>query len=124
MQAHFGHLPVDRVQAAQAALDALEAALITQTPEGNPEVKMTAPAAVLPSANLSQREKMLAFVGILTVLFLSSLNLTVVGSAMPRVISDLGGFHLYAWAFTAYSLATTITIPIVGTISDRWAAAR
>ncbi|WP_019008309.1 MDR family MFS transporter [Deinococcus aquatilis] len=81
---------------------------------------MTAPAAVLPSANLSQREKMLAFVGILTVLFLSSLNLTVVGSAMPRVISDLGGFHLYAWAFTAYSLATTITIPIVGTISDRY----
>lgn len=40
VQAHFGHLPVDRVQAAQAALDALEAALITQTPEGNPEVNV------------------------------------------------------------------------------------
>lgn len=80
---------------------------------------MTAPAAVAPNT-LSQREKVLAFVGILTVLFLSSLNLTVVGSAMPRVISDLGGFHLYAWAFTAYSLATTITIPIVGTISDKY----
>ncbi|WP_216328857.1 MDR family MFS transporter [Deinococcus aestuarii] len=69
---------------------------------------------------LSDRQKTLAFVGILTVLFLSSLNLTVVGSAMPRVISDLGGFHLYAWAFTAYSLSTTITIPIVGTVSDRY----
>lgn len=80
---------------------------------------MTAPAVVAPNT-LSQREKVLAFVGILTVLFLSSLNLTVVGSAMPRVISDLGGFHLYAWAFTAYSLATTITIPIVGTISDKY----
>jgi EmrB/QacA subfamily drug resistance transporter len=68
---------------------------------------------------LNERQKILAFTGILTVLFLSSLNLTVVGSAMPRVISDLGGFHLYAWAFTAYSLATTITIPVVGTISDR-----
>ncbi|GGM03029.1 MDR family MFS transporter [Deinococcus aerophilus] len=68
---------------------------------------------------LNERQKILAFTGILTVLFLSSLNLTVVGSAMPRVISDLGGFHLYAWAFTAYSLATTVTIPIVGTISDR-----
>lgn len=72
------------------------------------------------SAGLAPRDKILAFVGILTVLFLSSLNMTVVGSAMPRVISDLGGFHLYAWAFTAYSLATTITVPIVGTVSDRY----
>jgi EmrB/QacA subfamily drug resistance transporter len=80
---------------------------------------MTTPAPT-PASPAPSREKLLAFVGILTVLFLSSLNLTVVGSAMPRVISDLGGFHLYAWAFTAYSLATTITIPIVGTISDRY----
>ncbi|GGR59722.1 MFS transporter [Deinococcus seoulensis] len=78
------------------------------------------PATPATHSGLNEREKILAFVGILTVLFLSSLNLTVVGSAMPRVISDLGGFHLYAWAFTAYSLATTITIPIVGTISDRY----
>ncbi|GAA0497737.1 MDR family MFS transporter [Deinococcus depolymerans] len=80
---------------------------------------MTPPTPATHSG-LNEREKILAFVGILTVLFLSSLNLTVVGSAMPRVISDLGGFHLYAWAFTAYSLATTITIPIVGTVSDRY----
>ena len=80
---------------------------------------MTTPAPT-PASPAPSREKLLAFVGILTVLFLSSLNLTVVCSAMPRVISDLGGFHLYAWAFTAYSLATTITIPIVGTISDRY----
>lgn len=77
-------------------------------------------SATVPShSGLDGRDRIMAFVGILTVLFLSSLNLTVVGSAMPRVISDLGGFHLYAWAFTAYALATTITIPIVGTISDR-----
>ena len=84
---------------------------------------MTIPTPAVPAhagASLNPREKLLAFAGILTVLFLASLNLTVVGSAMPRVISDLGGFHLYAWAFTAYSLATTIVIPIVGTISDRF----
>lgn len=67
---------------------------------------------------LPHREKMLAFAGILTVLFLASLNLTVVGTAMPRVISDLGGFALYAWAFTAYALTSTVTIPLVGTLSD------
>ena len=81
---------------------------------------MTTPTPAPTHSGLNEREKILAFAGILTVLVLSSLNLTVVGSAMPRVISDLGGFHLYAWAFTAYSLATTITIPIVGTISDRY----
>lgn len=79
-----------------------------------------APLPAAPHNTLSEREKLLAFAGILTVLFLSSLNMTVVGSAMPRVISDLGGFHLYAWAFTAYSLTTTVTIPIVGTLSDRY----
>lgn len=68
---------------------------------------------------LSSREKQMAFIGILTVLFLASINMTVVGSAMPRIISELGGFELYAWAFTIYSLVTTITIPIAGTLSDR-----
>lgn len=53
-----------------------------------------APIPAAPHNTLSEREKLLAFAGILTVLFLSSLNMTVVGSAMPRVISDLGGFHL------------------------------
>ncbi|MFC6618818.1 MFS transporter [Deinococcus radiophilus] len=50
---------------------------------------------------------------------MASINMTVVGSAMPRIISELGGFELYAWAFTIYSLVTTITIPIAGTLSDR-----
>lgn len=64
------------------------------------------------------RDKLMAFAGVLTVLFLASLNLTVVGTAMPRVISDLGGFHLYAWAFTAYAMTSTVIIPLVGTLSD------
>lgn len=69
-------------------------------------------------SDLSPRDKRLAFFGVLTVLFLASLNLTVVGTAMPRVISDLGGFDLYAWAFTAYALTSTLIIPLVGTLSD------
>ena len=68
--------------------------------------------------DLPHRDKMLAFFGILTVLFLSSLNLTVIGTAMPRVISELGGLGLYAWAFTAYSLTTTVSIPLYGALSD------
>ncbi len=67
---------------------------------------------------LGRREKHLAFAGILTVLFLTSLNLTVVGTALPRIIAELQGFQLYAWAFTAYSLTQTVSLPIYGKLSD------
>jgi len=69
-------------------------------------------------ADATQREKMAAFGGVLTVLFLSSLNMTVVGTALPRIIAELDGFDLYAWAFTSFSLAATVTLPIYGRISD------
>lgn len=68
--------------------------------------------------DLTRREKFLAFGGILVVLFLTSLNLTVVGTALPRIIAELQGFSLYAWAFTAYSLTSTVTLPIYGKLSD------
>jgi EmrB/QacA subfamily drug resistance transporter len=69
-------------------------------------------------AEATRRERLLAFAGVLTALFLSSLNLTVVGTALPRIIAELQGFALYAWAFTAFSLASTVTLPIYGRISD------
>ena len=67
---------------------------------------------------LSRQEKLLAFSGVLTVLFLTSLNLTVVGTALPRIIAELQGFQLYARAFTAYSLTQTVSLPVYGRLSD------
>lgn len=69
---------------------------------------------------LTQREKLLAFVGVLLVLFLASLNLTVVGTALPRVIAELEGFSLYAWVFTSFSLTSTVSLPIYGKLSDTY----
>ncbi len=51
-------------------------------------------------------------------LFLAALDQTVVSTAMPRIISDLGGFERYAWVTTAYLVASTITVPIVGRLTD------
>jgi len=59
-----------------------------------------------------------AYVGALTTLFLASTNLTVVGTALPRIIAELDGFALYAWAFTGFTLASTVTTPIYGRLSD------
>ncbi|MDI3270504.1 MAG: MDR family MFS transporter [Bacillota bacterium] len=51
-------------------------------------------------------------------MFFSALNQTTVTTAMPTVISDLQGFNLYAWVFTAFTLAVTATMPIYGKLSD------
>src|SRR5690349_4745307 len=51
-------------------------------------------------------------------LFMAALEMTVVSTAMPTVVSDLGGIQHYAWVFTAYMLASTITVPIYGKLAD------
>ncbi len=50
--------------------------------------------------------------------FLGALDQTVVGTALPRIITDLGGNSLYTWAFTAYLLTSTISGPLYGKLSD------
>src|SRR5206468_11009531 len=50
--------------------------------------------------------------------FLAPLDQTVVGTALPRIITDLGGNELYTWAFTAYLLTSTISGPLYGKLSD------
>jgi MFS family permease len=54
--------------------------------------------------------------------FLAALDQTVVGTALPRIITDLGGNELYTWAFTAYLLTATIGGPLYGKLSDLFGA--
>lgn len=56
--------------------------------------------------------------GVLVALFLVALNQTMVSTAMPSVVAALGGMALYSWVFTAYMLASTVTVPIYGKLSD------
>src|SRR2546430_8946316 len=55
---------------------------------------------------------------VLLVLFLSSLDQTIVGTALPRIVSDLRADNLYTWVVTAYLLTSTVTVPIYGKLSD------
>ena len=50
--------------------------------------------------------------------FLAALDQTVVGTALPKIITQLGGNDLYTWAFTAYLLTSTISGPLYGKLSD------
>jgi EmrB/QacA subfamily drug resistance transporter len=60
----------------------------------------------------------IAMAGILLGLLLSALDSTIVGTAMPRIIADLGGLDHYAWVATAYLLTSTAAVPIFGKLSD------
>src|SRR5262249_37442732 len=50
---------------------------------------------------------------------LAALDSTIVGTAMPTVVAALGGAHLYPWVFSIYMLASTVVMPVFGSISDR-----
>jgi EmrB/QacA subfamily drug resistance transporter len=50
--------------------------------------------------------------------FLVSLDTAVMSTAMPTVVTQLGGIASYAWVFTAYLLASTVTVPVYGKLAD------
>jgi EmrB/QacA subfamily drug resistance transporter len=51
-------------------------------------------------------------------MLLASVDQTIVGTAMPRIIAQLNGLEHYAWVATAYLLASTVSVPIYGKLSD------
>ena len=67
---------------------------------------------------LPPRQLALATAGVMLAMFLSIFSQTIVATAMPRIIADLGGFDRYTWPATAYLLATAVAVPIVGRLSD------
>ena len=60
---------------------------------------------------LPRRQIQITFVGVLMAMFLASLDQTVVGTAMPRIIASLGGFNHYTWVATAYIIFSAVTVP-------------
>ena len=80
---------------------------------------MTQPwGADAPAVQLSPRAKIEIYGAILLVLFLFALDQTVVGTALPVIVTELGGNELYVWAVTVYLLTSTISGPIWGKLSD------
>lgn len=65
---------------------------------------------------MSQRN--ILVVGLFLGIFFASLDQTVVGTAMPRIIGDLGGLSIMAWVTTTYMLTSTTIVPIAGKLAD------
>ena len=67
---------------------------------------------------MTQRQIMLVIIGLMCGMFLSSLDQTVVGTAIRTIGDDLNGLELQAWVTTAYLIVSTIATPIYGKLSD------
>src|SRR3989454_9096287 len=80
---------------------------------------MTGPAVSNEHAiDLTPRQRLEILGAILLALFLFALDQTVVGTALPKIITDLKGNELYTWSVTIYLLTSTISGPIYGKLSD------
>jgi EmrB/QacA subfamily drug resistance transporter len=67
---------------------------------------------------LSQNRLKLITLGIMLSIFLASVEGTIVATAMPTIVSQLGGLSIYSWVFAIFMLTSTTTVPLYGKLSD------
>jgi MFS family permease len=67
---------------------------------------------------MPQTHRPLTVVGVLFSMFVAAMEATVVGTAMPTVVEKLGGIEYYGWVGAVYMLASTVTMPLYGKLSD------
>ena len=70
------------------------------------------------TGRLSHRQLQLVFAGLMSGVLLAALDQTIVATALPTIVGDLGGLAHLSWVVTAYLLASTASTPLYGKISD------
>ncbi|MGO8907311.1 MAG: DHA2 family efflux MFS transporter permease subunit [Solirubrobacteraceae bacterium] len=75
------------------------------------------PYETAPSAKPNLR---IVFGGLLLVMFLAALDQTIVATALPTIVGDLGGLNHISWVVTAYLLAQTVVTPLYGKLGDMY----
>ena len=88
------------------------------------------PAAAPPPAfspetpALSHRQILVVLAGVMAGMFLAALDQSILGTALPRIVSDLGGLDHLSWVVTAYLLTSTAATPLWGKVSDLYGRRR
>ncbi|MBF9130772.1 MFS transporter [Plantactinospora sp. S1510] len=67
---------------------------------------------------LNRRQIRLLMIGLMTGMLLAALDQTIVGTALPTIVGELGGINHYSWVVTAYLLASTASTPLYGKMAD------
>ena len=71
-----------------------------------------------PPTALSHRQVLIVFAAVLTGMFLSALDQTIVSTSLPTIVGELGGLQHLSWVITAYLLTSTASMPLYGKLSD------
>jgi EmrB/QacA subfamily drug resistance transporter len=77
-------------------------------------------ATTLPPEEPTEREIRAVFIGLMIVLGLGAIDQSIVATALPRIVGDLGGVTHLSWVVTAYVLTSTTTMPLYGKLSDQY----
>ncbi|WLR52882.1 MDR family MFS transporter [Bacillus tianshenii] len=70
--------------------------------------------------HLEQRQKVIIMTAIMSAMLFAALNQTIVGTALPVIVADIGGMSYFSWVFTIYMLTTSLTALLVGKLSDTY----
>src|SRR5438309_10558910 len=70
------------------------------------------------SQALSHRQVMVIFGALMLAMLLAALDQTIVATALPTIVGDLGGLSQLSWVVTAYILTSTVSVPLWGKVSD------
>lgn len=81
-------------------------------------------ATSAPPAPLSRRQVLIVFSGIMLGLLLAAIDQTIVATALPTIVGDLGGLNHLSWVVTAYLLAETVATPLFGKLGDLYGRKR
>ena len=67
---------------------------------------------------MDMRRKVIVILAVMFALLFAALNQTIIGTALPRIVADLGGMEIFNWVFTAFMLASVISTVLTGKLSD------
>ncbi|MEO6857731.1 MAG: MDR family MFS transporter [Solirubrobacteraceae bacterium] len=71
-----------------------------------------------PAESQRQTSVLVVFTGLMLVLLMAALDQTIVSTALPTIVGDLGGLSHISWVVTAYLLAQTVVTPVYGKLGD------
>ncbi|MDX6348899.1 MAG: hypothetical protein QOF84_3689 [Streptomyces sp.] len=58
--------------------------------------------------------------GLMLAMALAAMDSTIISTAVPQIVGDLGGFSVFSWLFSGYLLAVTVTLPVYGKLADTY----
>ena len=67
---------------------------------------------------IDRKSRSLIIAAALVALFLGAMDALIMSAAMPTIVADLGGLHLYSWVYSAYFLSRAISLPVFGKLAD------